>query len=185
MGRLNVIDTPTAAIQPSLMPRLRHYDNLGTARFITFSCYERRGYLQDRTSVMNLRGQLLRLRKDHGVRILGYVIMPDHVHLVLLPPDGLRLGVLIGQMKGRSAYRIIRSREDISTRMDGRPAVWQRRCYDHNCRDRETVLEKIQYCHNNPVNKGLVAGPGDWPWSSYNWYQGVESVFLEIDGLES
>ena len=128
--------------------------------------------------------ELRALRTHHSVKILGFVIMPDHVHLVILPPDGLKLGILIGQMKGRSAHAIIRSRKDISQRSNGQPTVWQRRCYDHNCRNHETVIEKIQYCHNNPVNRGLVNDSGDWPWSSYRWYNGDKDVVLDIDGVE-
>jgi putative transposase len=43
---------------------------------------------------------------------------------------------------------------------------WQKRCYDHNCRTNETVLENIKYCHKNPVTRGLVKDPGDWQWSA-------------------
>jgi len=145
------------------MPRLRHFDNLGTVRFVTFSCYRRHKYLADNASVMILLDHLNVLRSDHAVNILGYVIMPDHVHLVLLLPDGIKLGVLIGQMKGRSAHAIISARKDISKRPNNQPAVWQRRCYDHNCRTPDTVTEKIQYCHNNPVNRGWSMLPATGP----------------------
>ncbi len=166
------------------MPQLRHFDNLGTARFITFSCYRRRKYLSDEANVLILFDQLSTLRSKYSIKILGYVVMPDHVHLVLLPPDGLKLGVLIGQLKGRSARAIIGLRNDISLRSNGQPAVWQRRCYDHNCRTQEIVIEKIRYCHTNPVKSGLVRVPGDWPWSSFRWYNGDRSRLLEIDEIE-
>ena len=140
--------------------------------------------MADKTSVMILLDQLNTLRSSNSINVLGYVVMPDHVHLVLLPPNGTKLGVLIGQMKGRSAHAIIRARQDISRRPNGQPAVWQRRCYDHNCRTPDIVIEKIRYCHNNPVNRGLVDAPGDWPWSSYRWYDGYNDTALEIDGIE-
>ena len=57
-------------------------------------------------------------------------------------------------------------------------------CYDHNCRTLETVLEKINYCHNNPVRAGLVGDPGDWKWSSYGWYQGDIDVPIIMDKIE-
>ena len=140
--------------------------------------------MADEASVMTLLEHLNVLRSNHAINILGYVVMPDHVHLVLLPPEGIKLGVLIGQMKGRSAHAIIHDQTDIGKRPNGQPAVWQRRCYDHNCRTTEIVIEKIRYCHNNPVNRGLVDAPGDWPWSSYRWYDGDNHCPLDIDGIK-
>ncbi len=166
------------------MPQLRHYDDLGTVRFITFSCYGKHPYLIDEVCVLPLLDQMKSLRQNHGIKILGYVIMPDHVHLVLLPPEGIMLGVLIGQMKARAAHTIIPTGQDTLRRPGGHPAIWQRRCYDHNCRSDKVVKEKIIYCHNNPVRRGLVSSPGDWPWSSYRWYRGDGHVPLDIDGME-
>lgn len=51
-------------------------------------------------------------------------------------------------------------------------ALWQRRCYDYNCQTIKSMWDKIYYCHNNPVVRGLVKDPGDWQYSSYNWYNG-------------
>ena len=61
---------------------------------------------------------------------------------------------------------------------------WRRRCCDHNCRNPETVREKIHYCRKNSVTRGLVKTPTDGPWSSYRWYMGLDGVKLEIDGVE-
>lgn len=88
------------------MPKLRHYDDLGTVRFVTFSCYRRHNYLTDTFSQEAILGELSRLRKDLEVKILGYVIMPEHVHLVILPPEKMKLGTVIGQLKGRVGTRL-------------------------------------------------------------------------------
>jgi putative transposase len=175
------------------MTKLRHYDNLGTARFVTFSCYRRIEVFRDEVAAEIFIRNLDRLRRDHGVRILGYVVMPDHVHLVLHPQISVRLGVVIGQMKGRSAREIVLSWQERSIPIPGQMrrmrgtlinhSVWEKRCYDHNCRTPDTVREKINYCHNNPVSKGLVAEPGEWRWSSWQWYRGDCDVPLEIDPI--
>ena len=175
------------------MPKLRHYDHLNTARFITFSCYHRYRLLREATVIRTFLAELNRLR-DRGVKILGYVVMPEHVHLVLLPPELMKLGKEIGRLKSRSARRILPlleripglSLDRLTVRRgdETRRVFWQSRCYDHNCRSPETVREKIEYCHKNPVTRGLVQDPSDWPWSSYRWYMGLEGVELEIDGLE-
>ena len=119
--------------------------------------------------------------------------MPEHIHLVLHPPDGLALGMVIGQLKSLTARKVFGdglldpalTRTRLSKVVDGaaRSVLWQRRCYDHNCRTPEKVTEKINYCHNNPVKRGLVGSPGDWIFSSYRWYSGASDVPLEMDEL--
>jgi putative transposase len=163
------------------MTRLKHWDDLGTARFVTFSCYYRLSSLNHPGAKEIVIEELDRARAKHGFRLLGYVLMPDHVHLVLFPPEGMKLGLVIREIKSRSARRYF------ATARIGAPEAtrvfWQRRCYDHNCRTPETVREKIQYCHNNPVKRGLVSEPSEWEWSSYNWYQGRKDVPLMVDAI--
>ena len=173
------------------MPKLRHYDSLNTARFVTFSCY-RRLQLQVHSRVIQVFLETVSaIRNEYHFRLLGYVIMPEHVHLVLHPIDGTKLGPLIGMIKSKAASRMIGERvielpDNCRIARNGtwRRAFWQPRCYDHNCRSEATALEKINYCHNNPVSRGLVAEPAAWRWSSYNWYVGERDVPLAIDELE-
>ena len=131
------------------------------------------------------------IRARYAIRIFGYVVMPEHIHLLLHPPDSLKLGPVIGELKSQSASRIISERlvtlpRDCTVVKNGRErqAFWQPRCYDHNCRTPETVVEKINYCHNNPVSRGLVSEPGQWRWSSYNWYAGETEVPLVMDEID-
>lgn len=93
----------------------------------------------------------------------------------------MKLGLVIGEIKSKMA------REYFGLKMKnikGKKVFWQKRCYDHNCRANAEVLEAINYCHNNPVNRELVKTPGDYSWSSYNWYQGKRNVPLEMDHFE-
>jgi putative transposase len=151
------------------MPRLRHYDHLGSARFVTFSCYHRYRLLRHPETIRTFLAGLRNMREG-GIKILGYVIMPEHVHLVVVPPDGLRLGIEIGRLKSLTARDMLpqliarygqkTDRLYVSRNGERRRAFWQSRCYDHNCRTPETTREKINYCHNNPVKRGLVKSPG-------------------------
>ena len=173
------------------MPKLHHYDNLNTARFVTFCCYHRQKLLTAPSVIETFLEALSNARDIHKFRLLGYVIMPEHVHLVIHPQMETKLGPLIGEIKSKSAAKIITgnviSLPDICLKIvDGKQkySFWQPRCYDHNCRTPETVLEKINYCHNNPVRQGLATEPGDWRWSSYNWYVGKKDVAIEIDKFE-
>jgi putative transposase len=108
--------------------------------------------------------------------------MPEHVYLVLYPPESMKLGLVIREIKSLSA------RHYFSEFPVGEPdqtrVFWNRRCYDHNCRTPESVIEKINYCHMNPVKRGLVRDPEEWMWSCHNWYNGVADVPLRIDSIE-
>ncbi len=172
------------------MPRLRHFDNLNTARAINFSCYRRMRLLTDISDIELFLHFVEVVCHNCDISIYGYVVMPNHVHLVLHPSEDLRLGHRIGEIKSRSARAILSRWKSTGHRMlsrlgpDGVLHFWQKRCYDHNCRTPETVREKIRYCHNNPVTAGIVGSPGEWLWSSYNWYQGCDDVPLPITGVE-
>ena len=161
---------------------------------MTFCCYHRYQLLTDSNEIRTVVAFLGRVCKDHDIRILGYVIMPEHVHFVLHPPDEVRMGQIVGEFKSLSAREILarwKRRNDRRLSKLLKPGseadyqFWQPRCYDHNCRTPETVIEKIEYCHKNPVSRGLVSSMEDWYWSSYGWYNGSENVALEIDGYVS
>jgi len=122
------------------------------------------------------------VRKKYQFKLFGYVIMTNHVHLVLHPKSDTKLGLLIRELKSKMAREYFS--EYCKNIPDGKHIFWQKRCYDHNCRTLETVLEKINYCHNNPVRAGLVGDPGDWKWSSYGWYQGDIDVPIIMDKIE-
>ena len=163
------------------MTKLRHYDDLGTARFVTCSCFMRRPYLLEDRAMPILASEIDRAREQAGFLLLAYVFMPEHVHLVLWPPDGMKLGLVIGGVKAQAARRFFAG-TGIGVPA-ARRVFWQRRCYDHNCRTPETVREKINYCHNNPVRRELVPEPGQWRWSSFNAYQGMSDVPLTVDPI--
>ena len=73
--------------------------------------------------------------------------------------------------------RVIRNRVE-------RYVIWQRRCYDHNCRSEESIWEIINYCHNNPVMRGLVDSPEKWEWSSYRHYHDLGNIKIAIDMVD-
>jgi putative transposase len=173
------------------MVRLRHYDGFNTARAINFSCYRRLFLLRDRAEKELFITSLISARIKYRFSLLGYVIMPNHVHLVIHPKEESIVGKIIGEIKSQSGRKILScwKKQGYKTvekllNPSGKYSFWQGRCYDHNCRTPEKVIEKINYCHNNPVKAGLVNEPGDWEWSSYNWYQGQSNVPLEINRVE-
>ncbi len=163
------------------MPKLQHYDNLGTARFVTFCCYRLERHLAEERAIGLVVKHMDLARNKHRFKLLAYVIMPEHVHLVLFPEENMKLGLVIGEIKSMVAREYFALANGDSIR---RHLFWQKRCYDHNCRTPESVKEKIVYCHNNPGRRGLVAEPGEYKWSSYNWYRGKRDVLLAMDDYE-
>jgi putative transposase len=111
-------------------------------------------------------------RRRHGLHIIGYVVMPEHVHLLLSEPQNESLATALQALK-QSVSRTLALR--------GREPFWQARHYDFNVWTAKKETEKLKYLHRNPVTRGLVARPEDWAWSSYRHYaSGVEGV-VEIE----
>ena len=63
----------------------------------------------------------------------------------------------------------------------GTGVFWQKRYYDRNIRDEHEFRKKLRYIHRNPVKRGLVSKPEEWPWSSYRHYQTGMHGTVEIE----
>ncbi|MGA9584656.1 MAG: transposase [Terracidiphilus sp.] len=150
---------------------LHRYQQAGDFHFITFSCYHRRPYL-GRASTRNLfESALERIRKRYDFVVLGYVIMPEHVHLLVNEPKNGTLDRAIQALK-----------LSVTVRQKQRP-FWQTRYYDFNVWNPEKTTEKLRYMHRNPVKRGLVSRPEDWAWSSFRHYKtGMEGT-VEIESF--
>ena len=171
--------------------KLKHYDHDGRARFVTFCTHQKLPVLTNHVFKDIVVNCLFEICRDYKLRLLGYVAMPEHVHLVVVPPEATELGPVIGEFKritARRIHQLVRNApsgllEKLMTVRNSKTrfVLWQRRCHDHNCRTPESVWEKVNYCHNNPVKRGLVRQPEDWQWSSYRYYGAGDNVLLEID----
>ena len=139
---------------------LRRYYGTGSLHFITFSCYRRKPLLGNpaRRDLLLTVLELMRLR--YRFAVIGYVVMPEHVHLLISEP-------LIGDpSKIIQAVKLSVSRRlAIAGEFSGR--FWQSRFYDFNLWGQQKEVEKLKYMHRNPVVRGLVVSPEDWRWSSY------------------
>ncbi len=89
------------------MTRIRHYDHLGTARFVTLSCYHNYNLFKTHYAILTFVRHFKRIREVYNLKLLAYVIMPNHVHLVLLPPTEIKLGRIIGELKSLTAKEIL------------------------------------------------------------------------------
>ncbi len=132
------------------------------------------------------------MRDEMGFRLVGYVVMPEHVHLLISKPkQGTPSGALHKLKLQVSRKKRERGRhgsaELLRLPFEGGPerprAFWQARFYDFNVYSRGKMKEKLNYMHANPVIRKLVKHPGEWPWSSWSYYEKGEAGLIEIDSL--
>ena len=110
--------------------------------------------------------ELERTRRWYGCYVTGYVVMPEHVHLLISEPERKELPVVVQMLKQNTSRQM---------RVPGLPRFWQARYYDFPVWSEEKRIEKLRYIHRNPVARGLVERPQDWQWSSFlTWATGSE-----------
>jgi putative transposase len=147
---------------------LTRYQREGHDHFITFSCHERKPYLATPAARNTFLDSLELARKRHRFEVLGYVVMPEHVHLLLSePPDG------------PLATALLSIKLSVSKRLTQRP-FWTARYYDFNVFTHNKRVEKLKYMHRNPIARGLVDNPEDWPWSTYSSYKSNTPTPVQI-----
>ena len=143
--------------------------------FITFTCYRRCHNLNSASSRDEFVKALERTRLRYSFLVYGFVVLPNHIHLLISEPQHGTIATVIQSLKIASAKR---------ARTLARPqdtAFWQRRYYDRNVRDHEEFIQELKYLHRNPVKRGLVAQPEDWSWSSYRHYAFYEPGLVAVE----
>jgi len=148
------------------------YQNQRSLHFITFSCYGRMALLDSRAAKETFGRTLERVRIWYGCYIAGYVVMPEHVHLLLSEPERSKLSVTIQMLKQITSQKL---------RAKGLPSFWQFRYYDFPVWSEAKRIQKLRYMHRNPVKRGLVARPEDWKWSSFVHYATGTEGTVEIE----
>ncbi len=146
--------------------------------FITFSCVKRHpllGTAETRDCFVRI---LHEVRIRYAFRLIGYVVMPEHVHLLIAEPAKGNPSIAIQVLKQRVSCALLER-----TWKDARGAAhfWQRRFYDFNVYSGKKITEKLNYMHLNPLKRNLVAQLKDWPWSSWPHYANNELVLIPID----
>ncbi len=122
---------------------------------------------------MDLFEQALeKFRKRYDFFIVGYVIMPEHVHLLISEPENGCLASAVQSIK-----------QSVTRNMKFSGHFWQARYYDFNVYTKEKRIEKLRYMHRNPVKRGLVVLPEDWRWSTFEHYATGKEGAVEIESM--
>ena len=122
-------------------------------------------------------------------RLVGYVVMPEHVHLLLSEPAKKNPSKILQVLKQKVARALLKKRRRASSAQFSLPFegpteeahFWQRRFYDFNVWSAKKLKEKLEYMHANPVQRKLVQHPRDWPWSSWAHHAGKGESRMRMD----
>jgi putative transposase len=150
---------------------LRRYYGHGDLHFITFSCYRREPRLASPAARDCFLSIFEQVRRKYDFVVVGYVVMPEHVHLLISEPATSDPSLVMQVLKQRTS-RILSGQA---------PRFWQLRFHDFNVFNGLMWSEKLRYMHWNPVRRGLVTQPEAWRWSSYRHYAFQEHGIVTIN----
>lgn len=168
---------------------MKRINNPNHARYLTFSTY-RGTELFCTKPICDLFVDQLRVTRDrHVFYLYAWVLMPNHVHMLLREPsDGCVSDILKTLKLGLSKRMSNRLSEFDAPILDrqydeqGTRRIWQRGGgYDRNIVSDHEFDEKVQYIHMNPVRAELVRTPLDWAWSSARWWSGDREGQISCD----
>jgi len=177
-------------------------ETLASWRYLTFSCYKRMRLLGTAPIRDAFTSALRECRERHRFRLIAWVAMPEHVHMIIVPRPVLGyergLAVLAGLSDVRAilwglkkpfSQRVVARWKELRAPIlerirltDGTYRFWQAGGgFDRNIRDESALWQEVRYIHLNPVRRGLADRAEDWRWSSARWYAGDESADVPID----
>ena len=169
--------------------RLHRYYGAGYSHFITTSCYQRLPLLgSPRNRDLFLR-VLEQVRRRYHFVVVGYVVMPEHVHLLITEPRRSSPSTVMQAIKQGFARRLLARLRKLERPQQlslwsgpvERGRIWQARFYDFVVFSDKKRVQKLRYMHRNPVKRGLVLKPEQWRWSSYRHYAYDESGPVLVD----
>ena len=181
---------------PSHRKTRKTYNTPGHVHELTFSCYRQLPLLNKDRSRQWLIEAMEKARSKHNTALLAYVIMPEHVHLLVKPRsisyDISAIQKSIKQSVARKALHWLRENDKpFLDRLAGEQAgsrtryhFWQPGGgYDRNIIEPNTLRNCVNYIHLTPVKRGLVEMPTDWPWSSARQFAGIDDGPIHMDPL--
>ena len=155
------------------MSRLRRWFLSDVYFFVTVRLHKSRSLLDSRefTSLANSMGAA---RREQMFLVTAWVFLPDHWHGILYPRHPVTISSGLKSIKLRSTAKINDQRQESGE-------LWQGRFFDRILRTVGEYHKCVEYLHFNPVRRGLVERPEEWPWSSIHSYLGTQDTLLSID----
>ena len=175
------LDEESMSIEAMKHKNIRHFNESGHAHELTFSCFQGKRFFKSDIASGIFIDAVNAARVSCNFRVIAYTIMPNHIHLLILPQNSeYQISKILSAVKLRVSMRISALYREKTGRPLGR--FWQRGGgYDRNMVSKDAVILSINYIHNNPVRKGLCTRPEDWKWSSAGFYAGFGDGPMKID----
>jgi putative transposase len=117
--------------------------------FVTTAVRDRKELLLEETICSLILEDLEFYRKKYEFGFHAYVIMPDHLHLLLSLKEKGNISKIMHDFKSHTA-------QEINKVLKSRGALWQEGFYDHIIRNEKDFRKRIDYIHKNPLSSGLV-----------------------------
>ena len=147
----------------------KHRTAPGTSYFVTTKCWQGRAVFQVPENVDILIETLLHYRDRKNYALHEFVVMPDHLHLLLTPSTTTSLEKVMQLIKGGSSHQMHKARNQ-------KMEIWQIGFHDWTVRDFADWQTKVEYIHTNPVRAKLVQKPEHWPYSSASGKFSVDPI---------
>jgi len=167
------------------MGRLHHRTAIGSTYFVTTKAAQSIAVFQVHDIAEIVIAKLLHYRMAGAYLLHEFVLMPNHLHLLLTPTDSTSLEKAMQLIKGGSSHEIHQQR---GTRTE----IWQAGFHEATIRDTADYLSRVRYIHLNPVAAGFVGRAEDWRWGSAGGQftldpipQGRSAPWAEAQGLQS
>jgi putative transposase len=175
--------------QPGPRKRMRRWEIDGQIRFVTFSCERRLPLLRNPAIADLMVASIAQARAAFEFSLFAWVVMPEHVHLLVRPATAQPLGPALRSLKTSVARRVLARWRRLGAPIlaelqseDGSLRFWLKGGgFDRNVRDEAEFRRAVQYIHRNPVERELVELPEDWRWSSVFWWAGQRDGLCDCD----
>jgi putative transposase len=184
-------------VTPTFRKHKRTFNDAGHAHFLTYSCYQRLPLLSKDTSRQWVLDAFENVRQQFELDFWAYVIMPEHVHLLIHPrSDQYKIEHILAALKRPVSARAKAFLEErgenewlrkLTVTRGTRESFrfWQAGGgYDHNMWNERPIREAINYIHANPVRRGLANDPLEWEWSSVQFWEGDGAAKFSLDPIE-
>lgn len=159
-GNLKPLLKEDLSIVQQYKRRLPHWEKEGSTYFVTFRVNKTLGKpLIENPALADVVEEALWFGYGERYILDAYVVMPDHVHLLLTPIYDWRLSKILQGIKGYTS-------REINKILNRKGSFWQDESFDHLVRNEASWIDKFEYIHNNPAKAGIVDRPEDYKFSS-------------------